>query len=131
MKKVLFFVFLLTGIINAQQINREISQKFFQKKIPIIDIRTPQEWKQTGILKGAIPIMFFDSKGKYDLKKFLQELRIKVDTSKPFAIICRTGHRTSIIAPFLSEKFGYTVYNLLGGMQRAFKEHLPIEVYKK
>lgn len=92
------------------------TQDFFSKKIPIVDIRTPQEWQETGILQGAVPIMFFDQNGRYNVDKFLQQLNKKVDTSKPFAIICRTGHRTSMVAPWLGNTLKYKVINLKGGM---------------
>ncbi|NPA65583.1 MAG: rhodanese-like domain-containing protein [Epsilonproteobacteria bacterium] len=137
MKKIFFILFLLfsAGILEAQQINTHPTQEFYKQhldqNIPIVDIRTPPEWKQTGILKGAIPIMFFDERGNYDIRGFLQKLNEKVDTKKPFAIICHTGNRTSMLAPFLSEQLGYTVYNLIGGMDEAAKNHLPIVPYKK
>ena len=89
--------------------------------IPIVDVRTPPEWKETGLLKGAIPIMFFNQKGGYDINGFLRELNAKVDTKKPFAIICHTGSRTSMIAPWMSKELNYDVINLLGGMDYATK----------
>jgi rhodanese-related sulfurtransferase len=101
------------------------------KQIPIVDIRTPGEWRETGLLQGAIPIMFFDERGNYDARKFLQELNKKVDTKKPFALICHTGSRTSMVSPWLAKEFGYDVINLKGGMEYATKvSHLPTLPYK-
>ena len=65
--------------------------------------------------------MFFNEQGKYDINAFLKELNKKVDTSKPFAIICHTGSRTSIIAPWMSKELHYKVINILGGMEYATK----------
>jgi len=98
-----------------------ISQKILDSNIQIVDVRTPPEWKETGLLKGAIPIMFFNEQGRPEINMFLKELNEKVDTSKPFAIICHTGSRTSMIAPWLSEKLHYDVVNLKGGMEYATK----------
>ncbi|MFA7500161.1 MAG: rhodanese-like domain-containing protein [Sulfurimonas sp.] len=98
--------------------------------IPIVDIRTSAEWKETGLLKGSIPIMLFDEKGKYDLKDFLEKLNSAVDTKKPFALICRTGSRTKILAQFLSQKMGYDVINLKSGILYAKYIKLPILPYK-
>jgi rhodanese-related sulfurtransferase len=115
----------------AQDMGKSALQKIIDAKIPIVDIRTPAEWKETGILQGAIPIMFYDEKGKYDVDKFLSELNAKVDTSKPFAIICHTGNRTSMVAPFLYGQT-YPVIDIYGGMDYATKQlHLKTVAYKK
>ncbi|SFV61374.1 rhodanese-like domain protein [hydrothermal vent metagenome] len=121
MKKIILGLMLLSASLFAQVTNQYITRDFLNKNIPIVDVRTTGEWKETGLLKGAIPIMFFNQQGKYDTKKFLTELNKKVDTTKPFAIICHTGNRTAIIAPWLSKEFGYHVINLKGGMEYATK----------
>ena len=130
MKKTLFALFLLFASLNASVTNEYPSQKILSQHIPIVDIRTPGEWKETGILKGAIPIMFFDEQGGYDIKGFLKELNTKVDTTKPFAIICRTGNRTSMLSGFLSKELNYDVINLKGGMVYAKGQSLPIVPFK-
>ncbi len=112
---------LLSASLFAQLTSQYLTKDFLSKNIPIVDVRTPGEWRETGLLKGAIPIMFFNTKGKYDAKKFLIQLNKKVDTTKPFALICHTGSRTSIIAPWLSKEFKYNVINLKGGMEYATK----------
>jgi len=96
--------------------NEYASQKILDSKIPIVDIRTPGEWKETGIVENSITIMFWDEKGNYDVNTFLAELNKKVDTKKPFALICRTGSRTKIVADFLAKKLNYDVINILGGI---------------
>jgi rhodanese-related sulfurtransferase len=105
----------------AELKNTYITQEILNSNLPIVDVRTPPEWKETGLLKGAIPIMFFNEQGKYDVNTFLKELNDKVDTTKPFAIICHSGSRTSMIAPWLSKELNYKVVNLLGGMDYATK----------
>ncbi len=132
MKKIILILMMLTISLFAEIRNEFISKELLKQNIPIIDIRTPGEWKQTGLLKGAIPIMFWDAKGNYDAKKFLNELNKKVDTTKPFALICHTGSRTSMVAPWLAKEFGYKVINLKGGMEYATKGlHVKTVPYKK
>ena len=131
MKKILLSLVLLSITLFASVTNEYPSQKILNSKIPIVDIRTPGEWKETGIAKGAIPIMFFDEKGAHNAKVFLDELNKKVDTKKAFAIICRTGNRTKIVSEFLSKEFGYDVTNLKGGMVYFKASKLPIVPYKK
>ena len=113
----------------AELKNEYISQKLIDAKIPIVDIRTVPEWRESGLLTNAVPITFFDEKGNYDINAFLTELNKKVDTTKPFALICHTGSRTSMLAPFLSEKLKYSVINLKGGMDYATRG-LHLQVYK-
>ena len=121
MKKIIILLTLLTVSLFAELKNSYITQEILDSNLPIVDVRTPPEWRETGLLKGAIPIMFFNQQGKYDINAFLKELNAKVDTTKPFAIICHTGNRTSMIAPWMSKELGYKVVNLQGGMEYATK----------
>ncbi|MCW8895295.1 MAG: rhodanese-like domain-containing protein [Sulfurimonas sp.] len=130
MKKIIVLFFILTISVFATIINEEASQKLIDSDIPIVDIRTPGEWKETGLLKRSIPIMLFDEKGNYDLKVFLDKLNKAVDTKKPFAIICRTGSRTKLLASFLSNKLNYDVINIKSGIVYANFLRLPIVRYK-
>jgi len=131
LKKIILGLLLITVSLFADLKKQYITKEFLDKNIPIVDVRTPQEWRETGLLKGAIPIMFFDQRGNYDARKFLEELNKKVDTTKPFALICHTGNRTSMIAPWLAKEFGYKVINLQGGMEYATKGlHIPTVPYK-
>ena len=130
MKKILLSFLLLSVSLFATITNQEVSQEFLNSNIPIVDIRTPGEWKETGLLKNAIPIMLFDERGNYDLKLFLDLLNKAVDTTKPFAIICRTGSRTKVLANFLSKKMNYKIINLKSGMVYAKYIRMPIVPYK-
>ena len=92
------------------------------KKIKIIDIRTPSEWRETGIVANSYTIMFFDEKGNFDLKSFLTQLNQTVKKGEPFALICRVGSRTGMVSKFLSEKLDYKVIDLKGGITKLIKE---------
>jgi len=130
MKKIVLSLLVLSVSLLATITNEEASQTLIDSNTPIVDIRTPGEWKETGLLKRAIPIMLFDERGKYNLRLFLKQLNSAVDTKKQFAIICRTGSRTKILADFLSNKLHYNVINLKSGMVYAKYKHLPILPYK-
>ena len=93
-----------------------LTKKLLNSKIPIVDIRTVGEWKETGIIKDSITIEFFNEQGAYDIRGFLTELNAKVDTTKPFALVCRTGSRTKMVAQYLSDTFNYKVTNISGGI---------------
>ncbi len=130
LKKILLSFLFLSSLLFATVQDQEASQALIDSKIPIVDIRTPAEWKESGLLQGSIPIMLFDEKGKYDLNDFLQKLNGAVDTKKPFAIICRTGSRTKILASFLSQKMNYDVVNIKSGILYAKHLKLPILPYQ-
>ena len=119
MKKIFLTLLLLSLSLFADVKSSYLTQQILDSELPIVDVRTPPEWRETGLVKGAIPIMFFNQQGQPQINAFLKELNEKVDTTQPFAIICHTGSRTSVIAPWLAENFNYKVINLLGGMDYA------------
>jgi len=127
MFRILFiiFFFLTLSMAELQQVwaTPELVQKdLSQKNIKIIDIRTPAEWKETGIVKGSYTIMFFDEKGNFSVENFLKQLNMVVKKDEPFALICRVGSRTGVVSKFLSEKLGYKVINLKGGITKLISE---------
>jgi rhodanese-related sulfurtransferase len=105
----------------AEVTHRPASAELINSGIPVIDIRTEQEWRQTGVVAGAIPITFFDARGRYDAQAFLQQLEQQVDKDQPIALICRTGNRTRAVSQFLSEQ-GYQVINMEGGIMKMLRE---------
>lgn len=132
MKKIFSLLLLLTLSLFGDYKDAYLSQEILDSKIPIVDVRTEWEWKETGLLDGAIPIVFFSEKGEPLIDSFLSELNKKVDTKKPFAIICHVGSRTKVIAPWLSKELGYSVISLSGGMEYATKGlKLKTVAYKK
>ena len=130
MTKVFLTFLLLATSLFAELINQPLTKKLLNSNIPIVDIRTPGEWKETGITKDAVRIMFFDERGQYNVEAFLDELNKKVDTKKQFALICRTGSRTKVVSSFLSQKLGYNAINIQGGITQAIRRGLPVEPYR-
>lgn len=126
MKKIFLTFLLLTTALFAELKHEYLSQKLIDSKIPIVDIRTPGEWKETGIVKNSVPIMFFNEQGGYDVNAFLTELNAKVDTTKQFALICRTGSRTAVIADFLSKQLHYNVVNVKDGIIFAKQRNIQL-----
>ncbi len=131
MKKILIFLLVFNTYIFAELKHEYPTLELINSNTPIVDIRTPPEWHETGIVKDSIPIMFFNESGKYDVEAFLTQLNKKVDTTKPFALICRTASRTQLVSEFLSSRLNYKVTNLLGGMVYVKAKGLPVQDYKK
>lgn len=104
---------LMTVVVMAQsaQADAEISasdayELVTDGKVTLIDIRRPEEWRQTGVAQGALRINMLHPKG---LQGFAQEVYEAVggDLNAPIVLICRTGSRTSRLQPILAQ-VGFT-----------------------
>lgn len=73
-------------------------------EITLVDIRTPEEWRETGVPASAHTVTL-DQPPKALLSKLDQLLG--GNKSRPLALICRTGNRSSMLAAEL-RKVGYT-----------------------
>ncbi|HFD14178.1 MAG TPA: rhodanese-like domain-containing protein [Epsilonproteobacteria bacterium] len=131
MKKIIVsLLFLVTSVI-AELTQVWATPDFAEKNIKIIDIRTPAEWKETGIVKDSYTIMFFDEKGNFNVESFLKQLNMAVKKDEQFALLCRVGSRTGMVSQFLSEKLGYKVINLKGGIMKMIHDGYKTVPYKQ
>jgi rhodanese-related sulfurtransferase len=130
MRKIFIALFILSTALMAELQQIWATPEFAEKNIKIIDIRTPAEWRETGIVKGSYTIMFFDEKGNFDVAIFLKQLDMVVKKDEPFALICRVGSRTGMVAEFLSERLGYKVTNLKGGIMKMIHEGYKTVPYR-
>jgi len=130
MRLALLSLLITLSTLSADYIRQPIDQKLVDSKIKIIDIRTPGEWKTTGVVKGSIPIMFFDEQGNYNLESFLAELNKKVKKNERFAIICNSGNRSQVLGTYLGRQMGYNVVDLQGGIQYAIVKKIKLEPYQ-
>jgi len=101
-------------------------------KITLIDIRTPPEWKETGVAKGARLLNMQHPQGAPGFTSALLE-KVNGDKSAPIALICRTGNRTTQVQRYL-QSAGFTqVYNVKEGMAGStagpgwIKRGLPVD----
>ena len=84
---------------------------------PVIDIRTENEWRSTGIFPGSRLLTFFDARGNANPPQWLQQVRSFSRPDQPVILICRSGNRSTAAARYLSEQGGYaTVYNVSQGL---------------
>jgi rhodanese-related sulfurtransferase len=125
MIKVLIVMFFATSMAMAKYISVDIDKSVMSdNSIQIIDIRTPNEWKQ-GVLKGAILVNLTDNNGEFN-EKFLENIKEKVDPNKKIAIICRSGVRSLRASELLVQNGYKDVINLSGGMILASQKGLDI-----
>ncbi|WP_457560249.1 rhodanese-like domain-containing protein [Caminibacter sp.] len=110
MKKIIIFLSVFLFAYESIPATVDNIKKLKQNKIPIVDIRTSDEWMMTGVIPGAVRDTFFDEYGRINPDFFT-----KIKHFKQFAIICRTGHRSALAAEILENR-GYKVIDLEGGM---------------
>lgn len=101
---------------------------FLENGAKVVDIRTPGEWAQTGVIKGSRMITFFDEKGGYNINAFMAAFSKAVpDKKSPVVIICRTGSRSVPVADLLA-RMGYeNVYNETRGIMEWAQMGFPLE----
>lgn len=106
--------------VNTLPATPENIEKFEQ----IIDIRTPNEWRETGIIKDAKTIQLIQDKDA-----FLNKIKEQIDITKPFAVICRSGSRSRFAVEMLN-KPELNITNLNGGMSGLIKAGYQTVPYK-
>ena len=123
MKKLLLLTVLLSTAIFAEfkAITPAELEQMQAKGVPVIDIRTPMEWKQTGIIKGAHKMMFFTPRGEADVANWFYELgRLVKDKNEPFIIYCAHANRTKVLGQGLEQMGFKHVYELKGGIENGW-----------
>ena len=87
----------------------EFKSHIQNKKVQLVDVRTPKEFKQ-GHIKKAINIDFFSGKFNIDFDKLNKDEAVYV--------YCRSGGRSRQTANKLAKKGFTEIYDLKGGYLR-------------
>jgi len=112
---------------EVKDIDNNTLQSLLKEKVTIVDIRTSEEWKETGIIEGSHLLTFFDKNGRYNIEKWVKDLEQIVKKDQPVILICRTGNRTLPVSDLLDKKVGYqTVYNVKKGIMNWIKAAKPV-----
>lgn len=109
--KLLVSFLLVSCTLQAQVKNLTSGQLIQAQKqgVVIIDIRTPKEWQEVGVIPGSYKIMYFDENRETKIPEFMTEFeQLVTSKEQPFILICRTGSRTGRAAIFLNKTKGYT-----------------------
>lgn len=75
-------------------------------EVTLIDIRQPEEWRQTGVAQGVKRVSMRQPGGGQAFAQGIYEA-VGKDLDAPIVLICRTGSRTSRLVPMLKE-MGFT-----------------------
>ena len=86
--------------------------------VPVIDIRTEGEWKESGVIPGSRLLTFVDERGRTDAPAWLAKVQAVAKPDQPVILICRSGNRTRAASHLLSQQAGYQkVYNVKDGIR--------------
>jgi rhodanese-related sulfurtransferase len=86
------------------------------REVQLVDCREPYEWK-AGRIEGAVHI---------PLNAIMAGAGTDLDTSKPIAVICRSGNRSEL-ATMMFQARGFEAYNVEGGMEAWEAAGFPFE----
>ena len=126
---IVIFLFGTPGV-AATKVNTEQLQQLIADGVPVIDVRTPEEWRATGVIPGSHLITFFDIQGNYDLSGWLAKLDKVTKPHEPVVIICEVGNRSQVISTFLTSRLSFgQVYDATGGMSEWRSLALPIQAW--
>jgi rhodanese-related sulfurtransferase len=88
----------------------------------LIDIRSSNERKKTGVLEGSLEIEAFNSLGNFNTN-FIKSYQEKATINDHVVFISNDGDISSILANGFVEKLGSkNMYTLVGGIQNWIKE---------
>ena len=100
-------------------------QRLLAEDVAVVDIRTPEEWRETGTIEGSHLLTFFDADGDHDLGAWLQTLDAVAGAGQPVALICHGGKRSLEAARLLDAQPGdRRVYNVRRGVWGWIAEEL-------
>lgn len=83
--------------------------------VTLVDVRSPREWRQTGVAAGARTVTIHNRKG---IKAFVAEMVKTVggDKSKPIVLICAAGVRSARALKILAAAGFTQIQNISEGM---------------
>ena len=114
-----FFILLFSTQLFAEiiEVNNDKIKILMESGVPLIDIRTENEWFKTGVIRQSKLLTFFDIDGKSNVEKWMFELEKIASKKDPVIIICRSGRRSRIVSDFLDQEANYSnVYHATNGM---------------
>ncbi len=118
---VLYFLYIKGYIFaNFERISPKDAYEWIKKDkdVVVLDVRTYEEYKNDGHIKGAILIPLNQLKDKID--------ELKQYKDKKIIVYCRSGNR-SVMASRILSNLGFKVFNMDGGINAWKEEGLPIE----
>jgi len=113
-----------TNVVNFVD-SKELAE-LVARGVPVIDLRRPAEWQETGIIAGSKLITAFLETSAFS-PTFLKTLKETVNKTDEFVMIDKDGRRSSYLSEVLTDRKGYThIYNAKDGIEGWIKEGYPV-----
>ena len=132
--KILLVIFVLfTKFANADVINidnRKLSN-LIEKEVKIIDVRTQNEWKSTGIIKESFLVSLLNKNKKFIFKDWYSMFENKFGKNKSIVFVCASGVRSNYISHLVQRrKPDLKIYNLEKGINHWIRSGNKIYKFK-
>ena len=118
--RILLFLFIISiKFVNAEVIDIDNSElkNLIANDINIIDVRTQNEWKSTGIIEGSILISLLDKKNKFIFENWYKDFNKKITKNESIIFVCAVGVRSKFISNLVNKKKpDLKIYNLKKGI---------------
>ncbi|WP_028465548.1 FKBP-type peptidyl-prolyl cis-trans isomerase [Nisaea denitrificans] len=102
-------------------------KSLMQRGVSVLDIRRPEEWEETGTIKGVKRLTAFDRNGQF-VPSFPDALGALIEKDAEVVLICRSGRRSLALARAMADQAGYAkVYNHATGMNNWIEAGNPVE----
>lgn len=82
------------------------------KTMILVDIRTPAEWKESGVVEGALLVTYSTPDA------FMAAVKPHLKAGQKLGLICRSGNRSSRAAQQIAPLVNGPVVDIAGGMGR-------------
>lgn len=133
MKKLMFVLALLVSSLaacarDAANLTPDQLQAMQAQGALVVDVRTPEEWEQSGLIPGSKGLTYFDANGGYDKEAWLKRLKPLLDSpGQPVILVCRSGHRSATVGKMLLDEPGHAkVYQLENGIKGWSAQNKPL-----
>jgi rhodanese-related sulfurtransferase len=83
----------------------------------IVDVRTPEEWRDVGHIDGPALVVWPREGGTDEVHAFLKKLRERFEPSQPLLFLCRSGVRSHYAASVATNAGFRKAYNILEGFE--------------
>lgn len=127
-------VFVLAAPARAEVVHIDNAElkALIAEGLPVVDVRTPGEWQQTGVVAGSQLVMLVDEAGRSDPELWKRQMAAIADPTKPVVLICRSGNRSNVGAKILQQQNPHRkIYNVREGINGWLRSAQPVVSVKK
>ena len=133
--KILFYVLVYLFCVNdlfaeVINVNTDKLKILIKNNVDIIDVRTKEEWKETGIIKNSHLISMNYKFGFFKKEDWFFEFE-KINLKGNSAVlICAVGGRSSYLSNLISKNYdNLKIYNVVGGIKALIKSGFTLKKF--